>query len=97
MYKLTKDEQETVIGWSAADSTATIDTADPAMIRRLDRLVEEYPEVYACTRVDHVCGDKRYTVPARFIKFGKPASAARREAARRNSSFTRADARTGAS
>ena len=96
MYKLTKDEQETTVNWCAADSTATINTADPSIIRKLDRLAEEYPGVYTCTHVDQTCFARAYTVPARFIRFGKPASEARKEASRRNSSFTRADARASA-
>jgi hypothetical protein len=89
MYKLTKEEQETTVNWCAADSTATIDTADPAVIRKLDRLVEQYPGVYTCTRVDQTCLAKMYTVPARFIHFGKPASEARKEASRRNAFLAR--------
>lgn len=91
MYKLTKEEQETTINWCAADSMATIDSADPAIIRKLDRLAEEYPDVYMCTRVDQACLAKMYTVPARFLRFGKPASAAQREAARLNGQVTRFD------
>lgn len=97
MYKLCKEEMETVVSWCAAGSTANIDCADPAVIRKLDRLVEQFPDTYRCTRVDSTCLAKMYTVPARFIRFGKPASAARKEAARKNSSFTRADAPIGAS
>ena len=52
MYKLCKEEQETTVNWCAADSMAAIDSADPAIIRKLDRLVEQYPGVYTCTRVD---------------------------------------------
>ena len=89
MYQLTREEQETTINWCAADSTANIDTADPSMIRKLDRLVEEYPGIYKCTRVDTTCLAKMYSVPARFIRFGKPASAARQEASRRNAILAR--------
>ena len=89
MYKLCKEEQETTVNWCAADDTATIDTADPTMIRKLDRLVEQYPDVYTCTRVDQTCLAKMYSIPARFIRFGKPASAARQEASRRNAILAR--------
>ena len=84
MYQPTREEMETTCNWCAADSMATIDTADPAVIRKLDRLAEEYPDVYRCTRVDQTCLAKMYSVPARFIRFGKPASEARKEASRRN-------------
>jgi len=91
MYKLTKEEMETTVNWCAADSMATIDCADPAIIRKLDRLVEQYPDVYKITRVDQTCLAKMYSIPARFIRFGKPASAAQREAARLNGQVSRFD------
>jgi len=84
LYKLTREERETIINWCSADNTATVYTADPVVIRKLDRLTAVCPETYKCTRVDSICGAKDYTVPARFIRFGKPASQARIEAARKN-------------
>ena len=89
MYKLCREEMETTINFCAADDTANIDCADPAVIRKLDRLVKQYPDIYTCTRVDTTCYAKRYTLPARFIRFGKPASAARQEASRRNAILAR--------
>ena len=80
MYQLTKEEQETTVNWCAADSTATIDTADPAVMRKLDRLVQEHPDVYKVVRVDPNYAAKMYSVPARFVRFGKPASEAQRAA-----------------
>jgi len=82
---------ESTVNWCATDPNATIDTADPSMIRKLDRLVEQYPDVYKCTRVDSTCLAKRYSVPKRFIRFSKPTSAAQREAARVNGQVTRFD------
>lgn len=87
MYKLTLDEQETNINWCRAEDTASINTADPVVMRKLDKLAEAYPDVYRVDHVDPNCAAKSYSVPARYIRFGKPASAARREAARRNSAF----------
>jgi|GEM_PF-1656398 len=92
MYKLTLEEQETTINWCRAEETATIDTADPVVMRKLDKLAEAYPDVYKVDRVDPNYTAKRYSIPARYIRFGKPASVARREAARRNSVFCSVDA-----
>lgn len=39
-------EQETVINFNAEEDTASIYTADPVMIRRLDRLTETHPQHY---------------------------------------------------
>jgi len=82
MPGLTREEQETHIMWNAATKTATIDTADPAVIRKLDKLAAEYPEAYRVTRADDLYGTKWYEVEKRLIRFGKPASEAAREAAR---------------
>ena len=80
---------ESTANWCAADNTATIDSSDPAVIRKLDRLVEQYPDVYKCTHVDSTCLAKMYSMPKRFIRFVKPTSAAQREAARMNGQVTR--------
>lgn len=92
MYRLTRAERETTINWNMEQDTATIDTADPATIRKLDRLAEAFPEVYRCTGVDIAFQAKMYEVPTRYIRFGKPASEARREASRRTCVFSSANA-----
>ena len=84
MYQLTKYEQETTIGWSADEKLASIDTANPAIIRKLDKLVSAYPDTYICTFTDSLYNAKKYTVPVSFIRFGKPASEARRAASARS-------------
>ena len=84
MRSITKTEQETYIRWDAEEQTAHIDTANPATIRKLDKLTEEYPEAYKCVRVDTAYLAKWYTVPASLIRFGKPVSQERRERARQN-------------
>ena len=87
-YTLTNQERETHISWNAADKVATIDTADPAVIRKLDKLTQAHPDAYRCTRVDGLYQAKKYTVNARYIRFGKPASEAVREANRKRSQAT---------
>lgn len=79
---MTREEQETHITWNAADKTATIDTADPAVIRKLDRLAAEHPEAYSVVKEDPRYGTKWFRTNARFIRFGKPASEAVKEAGR---------------
>ena len=89
MPRLTREEQETHIMWNAATKRAVIDTADPAVIRKLDRLAAEHPDAYRVTRTDERYGAKWYDVDARYIRFGRPASEAQKAAAQRNSSKTR--------
>ena len=83
MYHLSKYEQETTINWCIADKAAYINTADYKVIRKLDKLVAGYPHEYRCT-YDSVYGEKQYSIPIELIRFAKPASEAKREAARRN-------------
>ena len=88
-YTLTLAERETIIRYDAETRRATIDTAIPADIRKLDKLAEVHPDVYKLERIYEEYGAKRYSVPARYIRFGKPASEAQKESARRNSRFSR--------
>ena len=89
-YHLTLSERETLIRWSMEDKAVIIDTAEPAVIRKLDTLAAEFPEVYTCTRADEAYGAKRYTLSdKRYVRFAKPASEARREANRRNGAENR--------
>lgn len=79
-YALSREERETLIRWNMAEKSVVIDTADPAVIRRLDKLAVDHPQVYACTRSDETYGAKRYTLcDKRYVRFGKPASEALKE------------------
>ena len=74
-YALSREERETLIRWNMAEKSVIIDTADPAVIRRLDKLAADHPQVYACTRSDETYGAKRYTLcDKRYVRFGKPVS-----------------------
>ena len=42
-----KVEQEVMISFNAAEDTAELYTADPVMIRKMDKLVEENPEQFS--------------------------------------------------
>ena len=74
-YALSREERETLIRWNMAEKSVIIDTADPAVIRRLDKLASDHPQVYACSRSDETYGAKRYTLcDKRYVRFGKPVS-----------------------
>ena len=84
MYHLTNEERETTINFNAAERIATVDTADPVWIRKLDKLCEAYPDIYKCTSFDEKYNAKMYSIAdKKYIGFKKPASEARREASRR--------------
>ena len=85
--RYSKAEQETTIVWDEEQRVARIYTASPATMRKLDKLCEVCPDEYTCTWTET---DKKgrvtaakYEVAAKLVKFGKPASEARKEAGRR--------------
>lgn len=79
MNQLTKYEQETVINFNAGEKNATIYTRDKAVIRKIDTLVTEFPEVYQC--INETSIDKTYLLPKQYVSYRKPRkiSAQRRE------------------
>lgn len=81
--KYSRAEQETTITWDEEEKVAHIFTASPVTMRRLDKLVEQYPEAYRHTWSEDGETAKKYEVDAKYIRFGKPASEARRAIGRR--------------
>ena len=49
MTPLTRYGQETIINFNAGEQTATVYTRDRAVMRKLDRLVAEFPDTYKLT------------------------------------------------
>ncbi len=70
MSKLTKYEQETIINFNAGESDAVAFTRDKAVIRKLDSLVNEFPEVYRCIGETDI--DKTYSMPKHYVSYRKP-------------------------
>lgn len=67
---MTRQEQETVISFNAAEDTAELYTADPVYIRKMDKLTEKNPEQFKLGRVETYQGEivaKRYIFPKRFL------------------------------
>ena len=80
--RLTRYEQETIINFNAEDKTATLYTRDPAVRRKVDALVIEYPDTYKYIGETDI--DKTYEMPKSFVSYRKPRrlSEEQREAAR---------------
>ena len=70
MMKLSKYEQETIINFNAEEQTATVYTRDRAVMHRLDKLVNEFPEVYRCIGETDI--DKTYEMPKSYVSYRKP-------------------------
>jgi hypothetical protein len=69
MSKLSKYEQETIINFNVAESDAVVYTRDKAVMRKLDALVNEFPEVYKCIGETDI--DKTYSMPKQYVSYRK--------------------------
>lgn len=68
--KLTRYEQETIINFNAQDQMATLYTRDPAVMRKVDALVIEYPDTFKCIGETDI--DKTYEMPKSVVTYRKP-------------------------
>ena len=68
--KLTRYEQETIINYNAGEKTAAVYTRDPAVMRRIDALVIEYPDTFKCIGETDI--DKTYEMPKSAVTYRKP-------------------------
>ena len=70
MAGLTKYEMETVVNYNAGEQTATVYTRDKSVMRKLDRLVADYPDIYKLLR--QTDNDKTYSMPKSYVTYRKP-------------------------
>ena len=68
--KLTRYEQETIINFNAQDQMATLYTRDPAVMRKVDALVIEFPDIFKCIGETDI--DKTYEMPKSAVTYRKP-------------------------
>ena len=69
MNGLTKYEQEAIINFNVGEADAVVFTRDKSVMRKLDALVTEFPEVYKCLKVTDI--DKTYSMPKKYVKYRK--------------------------
>ena len=79
---ISRQEQETIINYNAAEQTATVYTRDKTVMRRLDALVIDFPDHYRIIGETDI--DKTCEMPKLFVNYRKPRrlSEDQREAAR---------------
>ena len=70
MGSLSKNEQETIINFNAGEQSATVYTRDKAVMRKLDALVIEFPEVYKLVEETDI--DKTYSMHKSCVNYRKP-------------------------
>lgn len=61
---ITRLEQETIVNFNAAEDTASVYTADPVYMRKLDKLCEREPVSYKLVKQDK--DGKWYEMPKRL-------------------------------
>ncbi len=74
-YKLTKYEQEVHLSFNMEDDLATLYTSSTTWMKKMDKLVETYPDAYKLVDVSKACGTivgKTYEFPVEFFRLGKP-------------------------
>ena len=67
---MTRYEQETIINFNAEEKMATLYTRDPAVMRKVDALVIEYPDTFKCIGETDI--DKTYEMPKSAVTYRKP-------------------------
>ena len=70
MTPLSRYEQETVVNYNAEEQTATVYTRDKAVMRKLDRLAADFPDIYKLIRQTDI--DKTYSMPKSYVTYRKP-------------------------
>ena len=79
---ISREEQETIVNYNAAEQIATVYTRDKTVMRWLDALVIDFPDYYRLIGETDI--DKTYEMPKSFVSYRKPRrlSEEQREAAR---------------
>lgn len=71
---LTSYEQETIINFNEEEKTAAVYTYNKAIIKMLDKLSLDYPNMFKLIRIDkygkHI--SKSYEIPKKYVKIKKP-------------------------
>lgn len=65
-----REEQETIINFTADDKMAQVYICDSVYIRKLDRLCEKSPDQYKVIQQDGY--SKTYTMPKKLVSFRIP-------------------------
>ena len=79
--RITRYEQETIINFNAGEQMTTLYTRDPSIMRKVDALVIEFPDVFKCIGATDI--DRTYEMPKSSVTYRKPRniSEAQRKAA----------------
>lgn len=70
MENLTKYEMEIVVNYNDREQAAIVYTRDKSVMRKLDRLVTDYPDSYKLLRQTNM--EKTYSIPKSYVTYRKP-------------------------
>ena len=83
-----RPEQETSIVWDEEEKVARIYTSSGVSLRKMERLCEQFPDAYRRVWTEKDADGRltaaKYETVCKYIRFGKPASEARKAVAREN-------------
>ena len=68
--RLSRYEQEVIINFNAEGEHASLYTANPVWIRKMDKRLEQNPDQFRLRRVERIKGEvvsKEYIFPKRFV------------------------------
>ena len=68
--KLSRYEQKVVINLNAGEDEATVYTANPVWMRKMDKLHKEFPDIIRLKSWTEV--SKTYVLPKKLVRIGKP-------------------------
>ena len=88
-----RTEQETSIVWDDEEKVARIYTSSTVSLRKLERLCAQFPAEYQRVweerDTDGALTAAKYQTGCKMVKFGKPASEAKKEQGRRIAAMAR--------
>ncbi len=67
---LTRYEQEVVINFNADEEMATVYSANPSWLRKMEALAREFPDTFRLIKQTEI--SKTYEMPKRLVRIGKP-------------------------
>lgn len=68
--KLSRYEQESILNYNAGEQTSPLYTREKAVMRKLDTLVADFPDIYKLTGQDKI--SKTYSFPKSYVNYRKP-------------------------
>ena len=73
---VSRNEMETTVTYVRSEKEARLYTCDPVVVRKLDKLCQDYPQEYRCVKREQDIGAAFYVFPFKRLRFGHASNAA---------------------